>query len=942
MFRRLSFLALALPAVLIARDAAAVRTPDYLAERPLEVAAGEPARLVRMTQPRPTAAGEAAWKAFTTAYGSWQGLWDASTGVPARIWGEGIAAPGANANPATAEAAARRIVDAQLGLLAPGTKAAHWRLAADVVHGKAGDLRTVSFVQSIDGAPVVGGAISVLFKRDRAIVLSSSARPGAAVTLPGRLVNDDVARAEATAWIARLYGATPTVRGLGGLVVLPIVRDGVAAVDYRAARVVTVDLVSPRARWDVYVDAATGAPIARRQLLSFSGGTLTYETALRHPGAARQAFPAVRASVTANGTPVVTDDAGGFTVAGTGSTSVVASVTGPRARVTDNGAGGATTTLAVPAGGTGAWAAPTDERLDAQLTAFIHANRMKSFAATELDPGLAWLNTQMIVTVNEGGDCNAYSDGTDINFLLAGGGCENTGRLPDVVYHEFGHALHHQSIIPGAGDFDVAMSEGVSDYLAATTVDDSGMGRGFFRGTDTPIRDVDPSGGEYYWPLHISPDPHETGLIIGGALWDLRKAMIAQYGAALGKQQADDLYYATLRRADDIPTTYPEVLAADDDDGNLANGTPNRCLIDAAFGPHGLVDGTNTFGVGVPVRDGSTVSLSVAAVGGCAAPELGNVALVWRRAGGGDASLAMTRAGDTWTADIPPQPDGAVVEYRVIATMASGTMLRFPDNPGDPFYSYYVGPLTPIYCTDFESDPFAAGWTHSATSAVDDWQWSTATGTTANGDPVAAASGARFVGTDLRNDGLYPRNATETLLSPPIDTRGYTDVRVQFKRWLTVEDGFYDKATVEADGVEVWRNFATANPDANTHSLDREWRAADLDVSAQAADGTLRIGFKLDSDEGLQFGGWNVDDFCVLAAGVAPAPVCGNGAAETGESCDDGNTAAGDGCSELCELEVDVDDPSGGCCSTGSDPRGAALLGLASAAALVRRRRRSA
>jgi len=121
MFRRLSFLALALPAVLIARDAAAVRTPDYLAERPLEVAAGEPARLVRMTQPRPTAAGEAAWKAFTTAYGSWQGLWDASTGVPARIWGEGIAAPGANANPATAEAAARAgdLVRPCRGSLAP-------------------------------------------------------------------------------------------------------------------------------------------------------------------------------------------------------------------------------------------------------------------------------------------------------------------------------------------------------------------------------------------------------------------------------------------------------------------------------------------------------------------------------------------------------------------------------------------------------------------------------------------------------------------------------------------------------------------------------------------------------------------------------------------------------------------------------------------------------
>jgi cysteine-rich repeat protein len=34
-----------------------------------------------------------------------------------------------------------------------------------------------------------------------------------------------------------------------------------------------------------------------------------------------------------------------------------------------------------------------------------------------------------------------------------------------------------------------------------------------------------------------------------------------------------------------------------------------------------------------------------------------------------------------------------------------------------------------------------------------------------------------------------------------------------------------------------------------------------------------------------------------------PAPVCGNGALETGEQCDDGNTASGDGCSSTCTLE---------------------------------------
>jgi len=946
MFRRQTALCLTLPALLLAGDAGAVRKPDYLHERPLEVADGVAARPIRHTQHRPTATGAAAWKAFTAQHGQWTGLWDEQTGVPARVWGEGIAVPGASADARVAEAVARRLLREQLAFLAPGTKLEHWQLAANLVHGRGDALRTVSFTQTVDGVPVLGGGVSFLIKRDRVIVLGSSARPGATVTMPARLVDGDAATAAARAWIARAYGATPVVRSLGALIVLPLVRDpvdGAPAIEYRTARVIELDLARPRARWDVYVDAATGAPIARRQTLSFATGTLQYDTPVRHPAGARQSFPAARAAITVGGSPTTTDDAGAYSAGAAGTVTVNATVTGPRVRVTNDGAIGATSPLSIADGGTGTWSAPSNELVDAQLTGFIHANRMKSFSLTELNPQLGWLTQQMDVSVNEGGDCNAYSDGDAIHFLVSGGGCENTGRLPDVVYHEFGHSLHHQSVIPGVGDFDSAMSEGISDYLAATTTDDPGMGRGFFAGTDTALRHVDPAGGEYYWPTDISADPHVTGLIIAGALWDVRKAMIAQYGAVEGKRKADDLFYATLRRADDIPTTYPEVLAADDDDGNLANGTPNQCLIDAAFGPHGLVDGSSTFGIGRPTRDGNTIAIAVTAIGTCAAPVLGNVALVWRVAGGNDTAVAMTANGGTFSAVIPTQPDGSVVEYRLVATMGGGAMLRFPDNPAERYYQYYVGPLTPVYCTDFETDPFAAGWTHSATSSSDDWQWGTAAGNVSNGDPDRAASGTSFVGTDLRANGLYSRNSIETLSSPTIDVRGYTGLRVQYKRWLTIEDGFFDEATVLADGEPVWRNFASGDEEGHTHTLDREWREVDLDVDAQALDGSLKIDFRLGSDQGLEFGGWNLDDFCVMAQGTGPVQaVCGNGRVETGEACDDSNVAPDDGCSATCQLETDPPPDEGGCCSTGSDPRGALVLGVAAAAILVRRRRRQA
>jgi len=45
---------------------------------------------------------------------------------------------------------------------------------------------------------------------------------------------------------------------------------------------------------------------------------------------------------------------------------------------------------------------------------------------------------------------------------------------------------------------------------------------------------------------------------------------------------------------------------------------------------------------------------------------------------------------------------------------------------------------------------------------------------------------------------------------------------------------------------------------------------------------------------------------CLENCGEGPpaAPVCGNGAVEAGEQCDDGNTASGDGCSATCRIEV--------------------------------------
>ncbi|MBA3452781.1 MAG: hypothetical protein H0T42_06810, partial [Deltaproteobacteria bacterium] len=129
-----------------------------------------------------------------------------------------------------------------------------------------------------------------------------------------------------------------------------------------------------------------------------------------------------------------------------------------------------------------------------------------------------------------------------------------------------------------------------------------------------------------------------------------------------------------------------------------------------------------------------------------------------------------------------------------------------------------------------------------------------------------------------------------------------------------VEDGFFDSASVHANGTQVWTSYASeSEPGSPTHHIDKEWRFHDIDVSGQVANGKLKLRFELASDPGFNLAGWNVDDVCVVLA--KPAPAC-----EADDSCDDATDT--------------------GCCSVGGGPQGALTLSVLTLGAMLRRRRR--
>jgi len=230
----------------------------------------------------------------------------------------------------------------------------------------------------------------------------------------------------------------------------------------------------------------------------------------------------------------------------------------------------------------------------------------------------------------------------------------------------------------------------------------------------------------------------------------------------------------------------------------------------------------------------------------------------------------------TWASGTTTAPHFTV---QVGGGVAAGDLLSFeletrcdqqPDSVISTFTAF-ASPVTVIYTNNFETS--TTGWTHGATVGTDDWRWGVPRGLANHWDCKLAASGSKVFGNDLNEsgtgwDGLYENSASNWLQSPAINCTGRQSVHLLFKRWLTVEQGLYDDARVLVNGTEVWHN-----PDAG-HTQDQAWVPVAIDISAQADNQpSVQVKFDLAADAGLRFGGWNIDDFQLVAPNVDSQPV---------------------------------------------------------------------
>ena len=513
-------------------------------------------------------------------------------------------------------------------------------------------------------------------------------------------------------------------------------------------------------------------------------------------------------------------------------------------------------------------------------------------------PTHAWLSERVDANVDvSSGACNAYYTSGTITFFSAYNICNATGRIASVVYHEVGHGIHEY--ILGGGTFASDVSEGSADYISATILDNATIGEGFYI-DGSGIRELET---DRVYPTDVINEPHNDGLIWASFLWDLREAWRVSYGEDVGIAMSDGILLGALEQGPSLTDLLEAVLVADDDDGDWSNGTPNDCELIDLLALHGLTadamgvyevahtplgaQGSETAGYAVSVK----LHAGFEACTGVPAPTpsvwyTNDMAATLPAEDGTGAEAwtvePMTTADDTiWTATLPRVPATDGFRYFYVLTSSDGSKSETSHGGLEQgVWEFHVGDRAALWCDDFESG--APSFTHSATipmegvtGTTDEWIF----GSPAGGgrfDPDLPYAGASIATTVL--DGDYRPNNAQSLSTPTVDLTTPGRMRMfTYQRWLSVEDGLYDHARVYvSDGgttTSLWENAMTAR--GSTQLTDTDWTTIDHDLAALLdADGVaampLTFSFTLQSDAGLEFGGWALDDVCVVELDDVP------------------------------------------------------------------------
>jgi hypothetical protein len=403
---------------------------------------------------------------------------------------------------------------------------------------------------------------------------------------------------------------------------------------YRLAHLLRPAFDNDLGHWEALVDAHTGELISFEDTNQYAtarevkGGVYPVSNDGTPPDGVEQAnWPMPFADVTNAGKTYTTDGGGNLLQCVEG--NVTSTLTGQYVNIFDNcGAISRTSGGDINFGTSGGDDCTTPGfggagNTHSSRTGFHELNRIVEMAQSHL-PGNSWLQQQLTANMNINQNCNAFWGGGTVNFYRSGGGCFNTGEIAGVFDHEWGHGMDDNDAVPSIAS---PSGEGVADIYAALRLNDSCIGRGF-RASDcggfgdpclacTGVRDIDylkrASGNPhtYSWSnTNCGGSVHCVGAVYAEAVWSLWKRKLQSAPYNLDNNTAHEVVNRlSFIGAGNTGTWfsggppnggcsgasgYMNYLAADDDNGNLSDGTPHMTAIYEAFNDQEIACATPT------------------------------------------------------------------------------------------------------------------------------------------------------------------------------------------------------------------------------------------------------------------------------------------------------------------------------------------------------------
>ena len=641
--------------------------------------------------------------------------------------------------------------------------------------------------------------------------------------------------------------------------------------------------LADRERYIFFVDAANGALLEARdgvQNIDVFGFVKGYASPGNLPDEAGNP-PAllpindIRVAIS-GGNTAYTDATGFFNISHGGSSNVTISAnfdTGRWSNVNDQSGTGVQSKSATATPGVEAYLEfnqSPSQYLTAQVNGFIHTGLIHNLIRDRS----SWTGMDFVCTtnVNVSGSCNAYFDGSSINFYRAGGGCNNAAYTT-VVAHEYGHY-----IVARQGLSQGSFGEGYGDSAAEMLYDTGTIAEHFYT-NGNPIRDNDNTIVTY----PCSGEIHYCGQVLGGVWWHMRENFGDAYGSAPALEMMRQLFvdWTIITTGGSgnngaHPGTAIEVLTLDDTDGNINNGTPNYNEICAAFELHGIdcpdvVPFTFTYPDGIPggfdPNGGETVRVLITPNGGFDLdPGSGEMHLDM---GSGSTIYPMTEVSEgVYDAVFPGAPCATPYAFYFSAETTGGFQGRDPQNaPQETYKGFAAYDATLVVDDNFETDQ---GWigTNGGNQTSGWWTRAVVAG---DGSPAptgdADGSGRCWMTGDPA--GTYDVDGGPARLTSPVfDIAGLANPSISFARWFynQPQDGDRLRMQIREQGGS-WIQVASIS-----HTPQWTFDSVNIRDTLPASD-TVQVRFQVSDDPD------NSTTFAAIDAFSIADFVCDNGCA---------------------------------------------------------------